>query len=252
MGTYVHEMLHVVDNHSLKYDPETPLLHSYLNLDPEDVDTEKEKLAWYAKYMTATLPGGKGIDPRAYWQPSGKYTLITDDMTAGGLVDTSALPLDISGAKVSAIKNQTYTGKAIKPAVTITDGSYTLKKGVDYSVSYKNNKEAGTATATICGKGIYTGTISTTFKIVKKGAATNAPTVKATTTVKLTWDKVDGAGKYEVWYSTNDGEMKKYKTLASGTTSCSVKISTKNTYMFAVRAYISSTGEYTDYGYIDV
>ena len=40
-----------------------------------------------------------------------------------------------------------------------------LVKGTDYTVSYKNNKAAGTGTATIKGKGNYTGTLDVTFDI---------------------------------------------------------------------------------------
>ena len=43
----------------------------------------------------------------------------------------------------------------------------TLKKGTDYTVSYKNNTNVGTATVTITGKGNYTGTVKKTFKITK-------------------------------------------------------------------------------------
>lgn len=81
--------------------------------------------------------------------------------------------VSLSGAAVSAIKNQTYTGKALQPTVTVTLNGKTLKKDTDYTVAYKNNTKAGTATVIITGKGNYKGTITTTFKIVyavpKKG-----------------------------------------------------------------------------------
>ncbi|SFC59858.1 dockerin type I domain-containing protein [Ruminococcus albus] len=63
----------------------------------------------------------------------------------------------------------TYDGTAKKPTVTITDGSRTLTNGSDYSVSYSNNTNVGTAAVNITGKGNYTGTASLSFKIVKKG-----------------------------------------------------------------------------------
>ncbi len=44
----------------------------------------------------------------------------------------------------------------------------TLKEGTVYTVSYKNNIEVGTATAVVKGKEIITGTLTITFKIVKK------------------------------------------------------------------------------------
>ena len=97
---------------------------------------------------------------------AGKYT--------GTLTKTFKITrLDISGAKAT-LKNtsMTYTGKALKPAVTVKiklDGkTVTLKAGTDYTVKYSNNKKPGTATVIITGKGNFTGTIDLTFKIVKK------------------------------------------------------------------------------------
>ncbi|MDO4308556.1 MAG: leucine-rich repeat protein [Eubacteriales bacterium] len=89
---------------------------------------------------------------------------------------------NISGATVSAIAAQTYTGKALTPAVTVKLNGKTLKKGTDYTVTYKNNIKVGTATVTITGKGNYTGTIKKTFKIVyavpKKGAKATVGTLQ--------------------------------------------------------------------------
>lgn len=63
----------------------------------------------------------------------------------------------------------TYTGQQIKPQVTSVRCNYNyLKQGTDYTVSYKNNVKAGTGTVTIKGKGLYSGTISKTFKIKRK------------------------------------------------------------------------------------
>ena len=75
---------------------------------------------------------------------------------------------DIS--KCSASLSQTsyyYSGKECKPTVTVKNGSTTLKKGTDYTVSYKNCTNAGTATVTVTGKGNFKGTITKTYKIVK-------------------------------------------------------------------------------------
>ena len=73
---------------------------------------------------------------------------------------------------ISAIPDQTYTGKEITPAVTVKDGTKTLQKDVDYTVAYSNNIKVGTATVTITGKGEYTGTATTTFQIVEETEVT--------------------------------------------------------------------------------
>ena len=58
-----------------------------------------------------------------------------------------------------------YTGKALKPAVTVKRGSGKLKKGKDFKVTYSRNKEPGTATVKVTGIGNYSGTVRKTFKI---------------------------------------------------------------------------------------
>jgi hypothetical protein len=73
-----------------------------------------------------------------------------------------------SGFTVSKVSNKKYTGKAIKPTPTVKFKGTKLKKGTDYTLSYKNNKKKGTATIIITGKGYYTGTKKVTFKIVAK------------------------------------------------------------------------------------
>lgn len=62
----------------------------------------------------------------------------------------------------------TYTGKAVEPYVTVTCGGRTLRKDVDYTVSYLNNSRIGTASVIVYGKGNYTGSITKTFRIVGK------------------------------------------------------------------------------------
>ena len=79
---------------------------------------------------------------------------------------------DFTKATVKKIPAQTYTGKAItltesQLVVTakVNGKKVTLQQDTDYSVSYKNNKNVGTATVTITGIGDYTGTKTATFQI---------------------------------------------------------------------------------------
>ena len=75
---------------------------------------------------------------------------------------------NIASSKVTGIANKIYTGNIIKQKITVKYGTTVLKDKKDYSVSYKNNLNAGTATMIITGKGNYIGTISKTFKITRK------------------------------------------------------------------------------------
>ena len=88
--------------------------------------------------------------------------------TTFNIVKSSNPVLDISNAKVLTIKNQTYTGKAIKPLPVVKYGNITLKENVDYKLSYKNNKNVGMATITINGIKQYSGFKTVNFNIVEK------------------------------------------------------------------------------------
>ena len=61
----------------------------------------------------------------------------------------------------------TYDGKAKKPTVTVKDGNTVLKEGTDYTVTYSNNVNVGTAKVIVTGKGNYTGTVTKEFTIMK-------------------------------------------------------------------------------------
>ena len=71
----------------------------------------------------------------------------------------------IKKAKVAKISDKRCTGKSIKPKPKVKVGKTKLKKGRDYTLSYKRNKNAGTATIIIKGKGNYSGKKKVTFKI---------------------------------------------------------------------------------------
>ena len=79
---------------------------------------------------------------------------------------------NISNVDVGSISDQAYTGSAITPVPVLSkilNGSskYTLVKDTDYTLSYSNNTNVGTATITATGKGNFTGTKIITFNIVQ-------------------------------------------------------------------------------------
>ena len=98
----------------------------------------------------------------------------------GNYAGTKASTFTISAADASkasvSLAAQTYTGSALTPAPTVTFNGKTLVKGTDYTVSYSNNTNAGTATATVTFKGNYSGTAKGTFQI--KAADASKATVK--------------------------------------------------------------------------
>lgn len=73
---------------------------------------------------------------------------------------------DISSTEI-AVKNATFTGSAIKPSVTVKLGNVALKEGTHYTLSYKNNVNAGTAQVIVSGKGSLEGAVTKSFTISK-------------------------------------------------------------------------------------
>jgi len=89
---------------------------------------------------------------------------------------------------VDAISAQTYTGTPITPTIGVKDGSTTLKLTTDYTVTYSNNTNAGTATVTVSGVDNYAGSSgSKTFNINKAtGATVISPTLNKATQNSIT------------------------------------------------------------------
>ncbi|GHV30515.1 hypothetical protein FACS1894177_03220 [Bacteroidia bacterium] len=86
-------------------------------------------------------------------------------------------PKSLANDMIAAINNSTYNGTAQTPALTVTDGNLgTLALNTDYeNATYSSNTNAGTASASITGKGNYTGTASVNFSIAPATlTATNA------------------------------------------------------------------------------
>ena len=67
------------------------------------------------------------------------------------------------------IKDCMYTGKEIMPVVSVKKGKTVLQNKKDYTLTFKNNIEPGTASVTITGIGNYKGSITEKFSIFAKG-----------------------------------------------------------------------------------
>ena len=154
-------------------------------------------------------------------------------------------PVKIKSAVLSS-KEKWYTGAARKPGATVKarvgGKMITLRKGTDYTVSYKNNKNIGTATAIIKGKGNFTGTLEKTFSIVlikvsgtgSRRVITLAPVPGYNDARVAVWTKKEGQDDLK-WYG-----MKKN---AKGLWKASVRL--KNMKDFGkVFAHVYSGGEF--------
>ena len=119
------------------------------------------------------------VNPDAY-KASGTYRILIHGK--GNYTGTKEITFKISelkkinSASISSVEKQKYTGQEIKPSISVRYGKKTLIEGTHYTISYKNNKNVGTGTIIISGKGDYIGEKRVNFKIT----GTSLTTAKVT------------------------------------------------------------------------
>jgi hypothetical protein len=158
-----------------------------VSLEGEDVEVKGKIPTGLSAYTGETIGkyvdvviDGKKVDPQNY------AIKVTSTIDASTVVAGTEIPVKITpvaeslhGTKKASLKaiarniadfeadvvvtpkSTVYTGEAIDADVKV--GS--LKKDTDFTVDVKDNVNAGEATVTIKGKGIYTGEIKKTFTI---------------------------------------------------------------------------------------
>lgn len=191
------------------------------------------------------------------------YVFVTADTTVGGTYDiraytakralTSCTFNGKASGSISSLSKKTYTGAAIKPAVTVKYQGATLINNVDYTVAYKSNKKVGTAKITITGKGLYSGSKVIKFKIVKrsiKKVKVSIPTkkwtgkaIKPNPTVKIGKTKLKKGTDYKIVKYENNKD--------AGTAKVTIKgkggLTGTRTIKFKIRYDITKSNSVTGY-----
>lgn len=115
---------------------------------------------------------------------------VTINSVSGRSIGAQALNFEIRGISMmdasmnitldgnSASLSKEYTGDYIRPTVAVSYGSKTLRETSDYTISYANNLDAGTASVTVAGAGSYYGSVTKTFTITPKDIASSDLSVK--------------------------------------------------------------------------
>lgn len=99
------------------------------------------------------------------------YHVFFKDVKFVSIGGQTAAVTNISKTKISTLKTRAFTGKPLTQVLTITYGGKKLVNGRDYTLTWKNNKNIGTASVTIKGKGKYNGSVTKKFRItVQKNA----------------------------------------------------------------------------------
>ena len=173
-----------------------------------------------------------------------KVTITGKGNYTGSVSKTYSIKNDFKKATVSGISTKAFTGKNITQTITVKYNGKTLKKGTDYTVSYSNNKNIGTATVKIAGKGSYTGTITKTFKINPAKQEIQKLTAKSKAFF-VDWAQKGSATGYEIQYATNSKftSAKKVTITNKKTDKTTVsKLSGKKKYYVRVRSYTTVKG----------
>lgn len=135
-------------------------------LDGSGKETQ-EKLVWASENESVATVDQNGL---VTFKSTGKANIVLKN-EKGSLDDKIEFSIFQKPVITLDGKSFTYTGSAIKPGVKVVSGDVTLSEGVDYTVSYSNNINAGTAKVTINGQGNYPFTDTATFTITAKSIA---------------------------------------------------------------------------------
>ncbi|MDO4476206.1 MAG: leucine-rich repeat protein [Lachnospiraceae bacterium] len=144
--------------------------------------------------------------------------------------------------------SKTFTGSALKPAVTVKHGGKTVPAS-NYSLTYANNKNVGTASVRITAKGgdiPYAGSVTKTFTITPKGTSiTKVSAASKGFTVKWKKQTAQTSG-YEIQYSTsrNFSSAKTVTITKNKTTSRKVtKLKRSKKYYVRIRTFKTVSGK---------
>ncbi len=173
-----------------------------------------------------------------------KVTITGKGNYTGSVSKTYSIKNNFKKATVSGISTKAFTGKNITQSITVKYNGKTLKNGTDYTVSYSNNKNIGTATVKIAGKGSYTGTITKTFKINPAKQEIQKLTAKSKAFF-VDWAQKGSATGYEIQYATNSKFTRAKKiTITNNKTDTKTisKLSGKKKYYVRVRSYTTVKG----------
>lgn len=150
-------------------------LHTYVTITVND-DGKETKLTGILAGIPMELPKYAGKDEYSfegwYTQPNGKGMRITDKTPISENMTIYAYY--VHGLWIDMIYGEDYTGNAIKPIISVYDGDNLLTLDKDYTLSYRNNVNAGyyddknAPTVIVKGKGQYKGTETETFTIYRK------------------------------------------------------------------------------------
>ena len=110
------------------------------------------------------------------------YELSTSSLETTGTIT----PKNMVGVTIGSVPNQYYTGSELRPTLEVKDNGKSLRENVDYTVSYRNNIEVGSAQAIVAGMGNYGNTKAISFGIVENRSSAQTTPAEPTTPTEPT------------------------------------------------------------------
>lgn len=158
----------------------------------------------------------------------------------GNYRGTYTVKYDISKADVEFDKDiYDYTGSAVMPAIAVTVDGQLLMNGVHYLADYRNNVNEGFGEVVVRGIGAFEGELVKRFYIGTIDKVTGIESTETTgTSIKLTWDAVDGAAGYRIQYKRTNADSWKDFGDVTKTTATIKSLSIGKTYNVRVKAFI--------------
>ncbi|MGN0469053.1 MAG: leucine-rich repeat protein [Acutalibacteraceae bacterium] len=176
---------------------------------------------------------------------TGKITIKGKGDFVGQKTLKFTIGYNIAKSKITLSKSSySYNPNGVFPSVTVKYGNKTLAKNKDYTITYKNNKNIGTASVVIKGIGSYVGTVEKNFIINPNNVSGLKVSSRTISSLTLKWNKVSGVDGYIIYvYNSSTGKYD-YVNDITGTSFTVKKLKPGTKYKYAVKAYkiIKSTG----------
>jgi len=111
--------------------------------------------------VTGTWSEVINVCDTTYFTATGNYVGVIS-------LNPGMTPMKIENLNIDGLaRSYEYTGEAIEPSFEVKNGEVLLIENVDYTISYMDNVDVGTATLTLALMGNYCGTIVVTFDILE-------------------------------------------------------------------------------------
>lgn len=154
-----------------------------------------------------------------------------------GVIKLADLKIDLSQSASLTLQqsSMTYDGTPCTPGVHVSG-----IPSSQYSVAYKNNEKPGKGTVIVTGRGLYSGSLSATFRIQLQ-----TPIMQGIDNVskglKVGWNSVPGATHYSIYKKTGAGSFSLADTVSASSLSWTdTKVTGGKSYTYRIKAITGS------------